>query len=602
MTTTRQFVAMAEAEHGININTFIQQVLDGRTLAEKVRDQLIAARPGREQDHCWDEDIRWAYAKAVASRMGLRRYGKRLFAELRTNKCWGWCEREVMERFIRVFGNLMENGPCWGIDFQSFVHLYKAGCTPIQAEEILRLLVHKYHQERANMATVRSGRYSQGTHTGEMVDIACRTIKRGHIFRYVTFKRAMRITLDISPSPVPARYLRVLEKMDKGTLTRVLTDRRNWKECTRYSFLVFRLVEVPSVQAWEPLTYPRQTEAAWMRGFNRVPQKWNIRSLPVKLIESFTKKTFSLFIKELKALRLEEPHSVLSLARLCAWFGKDWRSVLDKVELSESDMNLRIHGLGIILPNKVIQPEGVTFFKRYLHRPHDAARVLKFWETVKTLGVNPLEKSGLEAALKAVATLNFEGVKDLEFALEAGKWINDQRKFEEYQERWLRINPPYESIPMVDVVDGRWRCHRLLREDPRGLFLGEYTGCCQHPGGVGDSCAWAGAENKDCAFLILEKDGEIKWQSWLWRYGTTLVADNVEGFVSGKNYQFCRKMYINTLQQFVGKLGISRVLIGTSLSKLQLPHDSSFHLEVSAPATYSDAVVVWDVTNYKEGA
>jgi len=50
-----------------------------------------------------------------------------------------------------------------------------------------------------------------------------------------------------------------------------------------------------------------------------------------------------------------------------------------------------------------------------------------------------------------------------------------------------------DLVPAVLIEHEGLIMRKLSREDPRGLFLGKYTDCCQHPGGTGESCAWHGA-------------------------------------------------------------------------------------------------------------
>ncbi|MFX4369979.1 hypothetical protein ABTA37_19815, partial [Acinetobacter baumannii] len=59
---------------------------------------------------------------------------------------------------------------------------------------------------------------------------------------------------------------------------------------------------------------------------------------------------------------------------------------------------------------------------------------------------------------------------------------------------------PLEKSWNVENLTGRF----LPRSDPRGLFLGEHTHCCQHPGEAGSACAWFGQENARSGFFVVE--------------------------------------------------------------------------------------------------
>jgi hypothetical protein len=56
----------------------------------------------------------------------------------------------------------------------------------------------------------------------------------------------------------------------------------------------------------------------------------------------------------------------------------------------------------------------------------------------------------------------------------------------------------------------------LPREDPRGMFLGNITECCQHPKGHAASCAYDGVINPKAAFVVFEINNEIEAQCYVW--------------------------------------------------------------------------------------
>ena len=56
----------------------------------------------------------------------------------------------------------------------------------------------------------------------------------------------------------------------------------------------------------------------------------------------------------------------------------------------------------------------------------------------------------------------------------------------------------------------------LSRDEPKGMFLGVYTGCCQHIKGYAGSCAMDGHLNEKAAFAVFEKNESIIAQSYVW--------------------------------------------------------------------------------------
>jgi hypothetical protein len=102
-------------------------------------------------------------------------------------------------------------------------------------------------------------------------------------------------------------------------------------------------------------------------------------------------------------------------------------------------------------------------------------------------------------------------------------------------------------------------------EDKRGPFLGLYTDCCQHLHNAGSSCAKAGYKNPDSGFYVIEKDGQIVAQSWVWvdTTGKYLVLDSIEGLgsVSIESISELLRKGIKYLID-TNPFGIEKVLVG----------------------------------------
>lgn len=321
----------------------------------------------------------------------------------------------------------------------------------------------------------------------------------------------------------------------------------------------------------------------WSIEHGRVPQSVAVKRMEREVIVAL-KGHLRVFLKGLNKIDRENEHEVLALAKLVLVFGNGWEGFVRSTGLS-------VHDAGIGLP-LVASKDQVAFLKRYPHRVGDATKVVSSWGGLLLEGINPLQKGGLDMALKVMASWTYSSVKDKDFALECAKHGIPQSDFEEFQEKWLGHKKTQSSIPGVDILQGGWRFHRLHDNDPKGLFLGEYTGCCQHPGGAGESCAWHGAQDPDGGFVVLENPtGKISLQSWVWRSGDTLIFDNIEGNISNENIPLARGMYIEAARLLVGKLGVTAVLCGTQLSDLTFEQDA-----VQNPHsinTYSDSCKVW---------
>lgn len=162
------------------------------------------------------------------------------------------------------------------------------------------------------------------------------------------------------------------------------------------------------------------------------------------------------------------------------------------------------------------------------------------------------------------------------------KYISDEsllesyglvEEIDEFLSYWNnRTTPITESIPFVSAnIDG-YSMFRLERDDIRGPILGLITNCCQHPWGMGRSCAYHGTENPDgCFYVVTNKKGEIIAQSWTWKNCETgtLCFDNIEALDGGYS-DIIRSLYMSVSLKLIGRLGITKIIVGTGYSKVDV--------------------------------
>jgi hypothetical protein len=111
----------------------------------------------------------------------------------------------------------------------------------------------------------------------------------------------------------------------------------------------------------------------------------------------------------------------------------------------------------------------------------------------------------------------------------------------------------------------------LPREDTRGMFLGKYTGCCQHPDGEGWTCSILGQISQNSCFFVIENAAtkEIVCQSWVYKlYGSDgqrswgedlVVFDNVEAIGIGNRMNTVVEMY-KTTAKHIAQFGYTVIL------------------------------------------
>jgi hypothetical protein len=153
-----------------------------------------------------------------------------------------------------------------------------------------------------------------------------------------------------------------------------------------------------------------------------------------------------------------------------------------------------------------------------------------------------------------------------EFALECAYWGVSTPDFEYYEDRFIRSLQVPNFLPEIDATRDGIRAYFLPREDTRGLFLGEYTNCCQHPDGEREACAWYGQEKPNSGFLVFENDSRtIIAQSWTWiNQSGDLCFDNCEALGLGQQEPTVILLYEEIAQKILEMHPVNRVLLGAN--------------------------------------
>lgn len=581
-------------------------------LIDKVKKRLLGDPENPLADYEIGDAIRFAYAWKVAHVLRWSEYDyettllcKQLFVKLRMKKVWKATEVAPIEAMVLALQNagLMQfispKYTVWSCNFDHIVDMMKKGMTPGQVVRLLKLL----RSVVDGTATKNVGNYTyffySGFHSGEWLNSVIWGIRPGHLKHFDRFMRVFKHSHKIAPK-ITSRFFtgaraHLLNELTENEIKMTVTDDRNWSLGGRG--MKFRLNNIVKVASeWHPIRLNHVVDQAWMAKFGRVPTDKAVWGLPADVIRSFSKASFGGFISEYKALgpfTSEQSHTVLALAKLHVWFGKSWKKAVG-YDSCEPDM-AQIHDRGINLPNVPVE-DAKVFLKRYTHRWADAVRISGNWQLLADQGINPLGKEGLATSLKFLASMLYEGVLDIPFAQECAKWGNSQHQFESLQGMWMGRNITYSSIPKVTLSEGDWKFYLLDRDDPRGPFLGEYTGCCQHPNGAGASCALHGASSPDGGFVVLEHQGAIKFQSWVWRKDDTLVFDNVEGSCASHLHKDAKRIYLEGVRAFRGRLDVNTLYIGIGGSDIGFDGDlPRKNRDVQAPGGYTDSYSVWEV-------
>jgi hypothetical protein len=329
-------------------------------------------------------------------------------------------------------------------------------------------------------------------------------------------------------------------------------------------------------------------------GFTRYPKALHVKKLPVSLIKNL-KKNFKFFLRIMKETDTKEEHTTKAAARIAICFGNRAEAWI-KSDGDDID-DYSVHDAGIGLPDDKPSDDVVDWAFR--NRKADKGilgnimkRSSSLWEKYN---IN-WKKAKLKEILQIMTLEVYDNVVSQEFAQECANWSIAPENFEEYQSRWLSAlkGATSESIPYVRISEGEFTMYRLYKDDPRGLFLGKHTKCCQYPDGEASSSAWHGVENKDGAFFVVERRGTILAQSWTWRKGDTVVFDNVEA-LSNNSHDIIARLYREVAENIVGRFGINRVVVGDGYDDLGVEKyfpEPALHT-VAPSGTYSDADNQW---------
>ena len=152
--------------------------------------------------------------------------------------------------------------------------------------------------------------------------------------------------------------------------------------------------------------------------------------------------------------------------------------------------------------------------------------------------------------------------------------------------RFRRIYDEAEEKPELINSKDRFKPGTLVgrflpRDDPRALFFGKYTYCCQHYNGAGKACAISSVRDPFSALFVVEKaNGEIVAGSWVWeskikkggQYYKALCFDNIEA--KGDDYKFNQEV-IDVYEEalpYLASLNYAKVTVGMGYQDGKVDH------------------------------
>ena len=237
-------------------------------------------------------------------------------------------------------------------------------------------------------------------------------------------------------------------------------------------------------------------------------------------------------------------------------------------QLSESEQAELIHDASQILPSNAVNAKnkGITRYLLQFYKPSlsmDIKFIITNWDKKVYLDDNTTStkylvaeaaymepfKSNPNALVNLMSYQNMihffgdKPPKSVEFATEVSKWYavpqdnfdeeedsfeqeNENEKAELTDEKYRRLEEMYllsQNVPLPkwannnEIKVGKYIGRFLPRNDTRGMFLGEYTSCCQHPENAAYGAAFDGCLSpKACFFVIEDTSKKIHVQSYVW--------------------------------------------------------------------------------------
>lgn len=218
-------------------------------------------------------------------------------------------------------------------------------------------------------------------------------------------------------------------------------------------------------------------------------------------------------------------------------------------------------------------------------------------DATETYKLTPDECSNIRYGdvLSLCASLQYENRRCSNFAIEAAKWKVDQGTYPKCEDIYLAgldVPETFDSTKSFESKDqyvGRF----LPRDDPRTLFFGNYTDCCQHYGSAGKSCAISTVMHPFSQLFVIEKKGDIVAGSWAWENteGThrQVCFDNIEALGSTEVFQDAIKdIYTQAGKYLIQEKNCQKVTIGMGCNDATCFKYNPEAKLISLPTLYCD--------------
>jgi hypothetical protein len=253
-------------------------------------------------------------------------------------------------------------------------------------------------------------------------------------------------------------------------------------------------------------------------GFAQIPIKYIINGLKnnddfFESIENYRNISIEIIRGHLEDIGVET---------ITEWFGPE------EEVFEEDEIDFLAENLEAVLALKTSNKDKIWFYHKYVF--------INKQVLINTINsslfdrVKKLKEKAVSRLLKDAENgikITPQRIKEVELEMLQEKIRKEVEKTEKVL--GFKLKETKEHVFSTVVSHGHYDVRVLQHKDTTQVMLGEYTHCCQHAGGVGESCMIAGIKEKQSGFLVWEKDGKVKAQAWIWideKGG--LVLDNIE--------------------------------------------------------------------------
>ena len=211
---------------------------------------------------------------------------------------------------------------------------------------------------------------------------------------------------------------------------------------------------------------------------------------------------------------------------------------------------------------------------KMVHRPLEELKIIaQNWKGLENKLQNQGENSDINKlkyndVLSICMSIRYQDQRNDLFAVEAAKHYTPEAEYHNCEDIYLaglKVPEPFDS--KKEFKEGKYIGRFLPRKDPRTIFFGDYTNCCQHYGGVGNSCAISTVKHPFSQLFVIEDDnGKIIAGSWTWENTEgkyrEVCFDNIESLGELSERPELNKIYEQVGKYLTEEQNCRRVTIG----------------------------------------